>query len=147
MHLIVLSQIKKSLYIKSTFCDLKTISVTLCQALSTIIICIHLIHEDTSLLVSGPMAVSAVIEIWKFLKALKIRKTETGNQETEDYDKEIMTKLSYLLIPLCVGGAVYSLFYVPHKSWGGWVLQSAVNGVYAFGFLFMLPQLFINYKL
>ena len=26
-------------------------------------------------------------------------------------------------------------------------ISSLVNGVYAFGFLFMLPQLFVNYKL
>ncbi|VDL65789.1 unnamed protein product [Nippostrongylus brasiliensis] len=37
--------------------------------------------------------------------------------------------------------------YVPHKSWYSWVLESMANGVYAFGFLFMLPQLFVNYKL
>jgi len=55
--------------------------------------------------------------------------------------------LSYLLLPLCLGGAVYSLFYVPHKSWYSWTVQSAVNGVYAFGFLFMIPQLYLNYKL
>ena len=33
------------------------------------------------------------------------------------------------------------------NSWFSWGLQSLVNGVYAFGFLFMLPQLFVNYKL
>lgn len=32
-------------------------------------------------------------------------------------------------------------------SWYSWTIQSMVNGVYAFGFLFMLPQLFINYRL
>lgn len=32
-------------------------------------------------------------------------------------------------------------------SWYSWTLNSLVNGVYAFGFLFMLPQLFVNYKL
>jgi len=116
------------------------------QMISTYIISLHLFHEDTSILVAGPMAVSAVIETWKFVKATRLRKNEAGS-ETEEYDKEIMKKLSWVLIPLCIGGAVYSLFYVPHKSWYGWVLQSAVNGVYAFGFLFMLPQLFINYKL
>jgi hypothetical protein len=52
-----------------------------------------------------------------------------------------------LQTPLCVGGAVYSLAYVPHKSWYGWVIECLANGVYAFGFLFMLPQLFVNYKL
>ena len=57
-----------------------------------------------------------------------------------------MRYLSYVLYPLCIGGAVYSLVYVPHKSWWSWTIQSVVNGVYAFGFLFMLPQLFVNYK-
>ncbi len=52
-----------------------------------------------------------------------------------------------MLYPLCLGGAVYSLVYTPHKSWWSWTIQSLVNGVYAFGFLFMLPQLFVNYKL
>lgn len=33
------------------------------------------------------------------------------------------------------------------SSWYSWTLNSLVNGVYAFGFLFMLPQLFVNYKL
>ena len=89
---------------------------------------------------------SVIIETWKFVKAMRIRKQEAGS-ETEEYDREIMGKLSLVLAPLCIGGAVYSLFYVPHKSWYGWVLQSAVNGVYGFGFLFMLPQLFINYKM
>lgn len=38
---------------------------------------------------------------------------------------------------------------IPHIpfSWYSWTINSMVNGVYAFGFLFMLPQLFINYKL
>lgn len=35
----------------------------------------------------------------------------------------------------------------PIFSWYSWTLNSLVNGVYAFGFLFMLPQLFVNYKM
>merc|ERR1739845_111155 len=58
-----------------------------------------------------------------------------------------MRYLSYILIPLLSGGAVYSLLYTPHKSWKSWTIQSLVNAVYAFGFLFMLPQLFVNYRL
>lgn len=94
---------------------------------------------------------------------------------TKEIDKQGMRYLSYLLYPLCLAGAVYSLIYQPHKryefytiakekqrkildifflfglcscvSWYSWTLNSLVNGVYAFGFLFMLPQLFVNYKL
>jgi hypothetical protein len=39
------------------------------------------------------------------------------------------------------------LLFKVYFSWYSWTLHSMVNGVYAFGFLFMLPQLFINYKL
>ncbi|VDN33370.1 unnamed protein product [Cylicostephanus goldi] len=68
-------------------------------------------------------------------------------QETDAFDNEAMKYLAWLMTPLCIGGAIYSLMYVPHKSWYSWVVESLANGVYAFGFLFMLPQLFVNYKL
>jgi len=79
----------------------------------------------------------------------KINFNETSDNEksTQDFDQEALKYLSYLLYPLCVGGAIYSLIYVPHKSFYSWIIKSLVNAVYAFGFLFMLPQLFINYKL
>ena len=70
-----------------------------------------------------------------------------AEQTTEKFDSEAMRYLSYVLAPLLLGGAVYSLLYTPHKSWRSWTIQSLVNAVYAFGFLFMLPQLFVNYRL
>nr|XP_060493887.1 lipid scramblase CLPTM1L [Panthera onca] len=70
-----------------------------------------------------------------------------SERKTEEYDTQAMKYLSYLLYPLCIGGAVYSLLNVKYKSWYSWLINSFVNGVYAFGFLFMLPQLFVNYKM
>lgn len=89
-----------------------------------------------------------------------------AEQETQEFDKQGMKYLSIVLYPLVLGYAIYSLMYHPHKSWYSWTLNSTVNGVYAFGklthfffsnveilminflgFLFMCPQLFINYKL
>jgi len=37
--------------------------------------------------------------------------------------------------------------YFEKFSWYSWIINSLVNGVYAFGFIFMMPQLFLNYKL
>ncbi|XP_076807863.1 lipid scramblase CLPTM1L-like [Clavelina lepadiformis] len=130
------------------------------RCVSTIIIFFYLFDQKTSFLVLIPAGVGSVIEIWKVTKALKVTVEWSGwkpnvsfgtssdmEKTTKDFDQQAIKYLSYVLYPLCIGAAVYSLFYVPHKSWYSWIVQSLVNGVYAFGFLFMLPQLFINYKL
>lgn len=133
------------------------------RAFSQSIIFLYLMDEETSLLVLIPSGIAAIIEMWKVTKAFRVRlvrsegswlyrpefgsKQSKAEQDTENYDSESMKYLSYILYPLCLGGAVYSLMYTPHKSWWSWTISSLVNGVYAFGFLFMLPQLFVNYKL
>uniref|UniRef100_A0A8C9UJ21 Lipid scramblase CLPTM1L n=1 Tax=Spermophilus dauricus TaxID=99837 RepID=A0A8C9UJ21_SPEDA len=97
-------------------------------------------------------------KLWKVKKALKMTVSWKGlrpefqfgtysdsERKTEEYDMQAMKYLSYLLYPLCIGGAVYSLLNIKYKRWGA--LSSVPTGVYAFGFLFMLPQLFVNYKM
>ncbi|XP_054730391.1 lipid scramblase CLPTM1L [Anastrepha obliqua] len=135
---------------------------TLWRAFSQIVIFLYLLDENTSMLVLVPAGLGVLIELWKCKKILKLEIGLSGFQrkqskdgevcrsaekKTEEFDKQGMKYLSYLLYPLCLAGAVYSLLYQPHKSWYSWTLNSLVNGVYAFGFLFMLPQLFVNYKL
>jgi len=127
------------------------------RAFSQSIIFLYLMDEETSLLVLIPAGVGAVIEIWKVTKALHIKfslsngfsyGSDTADEaNTAQLDDTAMKYLSWILYPLCIGGAVYSLIFTPHKSWYSWTIQTTVNGVYAFGFLFMLPQLFLNYKL
>ena len=58
-----------------------------------------------------------------------------------------MYYLSFLVYPLIVIYAVYSLLYDTHKSYYSWLIGSLSGAVYMFGFLQMTPQLFINYKL
>ena len=87
--------------------------------------------------------------IWpKWLPRLRVRARrsalETG---TEQFDMQAMVYLGYVLYPLVGGWAIYSLMYTPHRSWYSWLIGSLANGVYAFGFIMMTPQLFINYKM
>lgn len=66
--------------------------------------------------------------------------------KTKEFDDIATHHLLYLVAPLMVGYAAYSLVNVQHKSWYSWVLNSLVGFVYMFGFVMMTPQLFINYK-
>lgn len=43
---------------------------------------------------------------------------------TKEIDKEGMRYLSYLLYPLCIAGAIYSLIYQPHKRYGSSTLTN-----------------------
>ncbi|OXA43538.1 Cleft lip and palate transmembrane protein 1-like protein [Folsomia candida] len=131
------------------------------RCFSQTVVFLYLLEEKSSMLVILPAAIGSVIEMWKVSKALKVTiewkkgslprlcfgKFTESEMATAKHDVESMQYLSYIMYPLCLGGAVYSLLYTPHKSWYSWTIQSMVNGVYAFGFLFMLPQLFINYRL
>lgn len=130
------------------------------RGLSQVIVFLYLLDEDTSRIVLFTSAVGAVIELWKVTKALKISvrfiewrlriqfgATSDEEKKTNELDSEGMKYLSYVLYPLCAGGAIYSLMYQSYRSWYSWCIHSLANGVYAFGFLFMLPQLFLNYRL
>ncbi|KAI3380480.1 hypothetical protein SNEBB_008898 [Seison nebaliae] len=132
------------------------------RVISQTIILLHLIDSLSSYLVIIPLFVGIVVEIWKLMKAMKIsfklsskfpffymKLGEKSNAEnaSENFDSEMINKLFYLIIPLCIGSAVYSLLYYPQKSWYSWTVTSLVHMVYYFGFLFMLPQVFLNYKL
>ncbi|KYN05754.1 Cleft lip and palate transmembrane protein 1-like protein [Cyphomyrmex costatus] len=138
-------------------------STMIWRAFSQTVIFLYLYDEDSSLLILIPTGISTVIELWKLKKILRVEFITSGNifprmrfktdsidaaeVKTRQFDAESMRYLNYLLYPLVIVGAIYSLLYQPHKSWYSWSLNSLVNGVYVFGFLFMLPQLFVNYKL
>uniref|UniRef100_A0A3P9LKA5 Lipid scramblase CLPTM1L n=1 Tax=Oryzias latipes TaxID=8090 RepID=A0A3P9LKA5_ORYLA len=109
------------------------------RCLCTLLIFLHLL-EETSLLVLLPVGLGACVEV------VHVKKLDEDEQRTVEYDVQASRYLSYLVYPLCISGAVFSLVYLRKRNYYSWLINSLVTGVYAFGFLSMAPQLFINHK-
>ena len=111
----------------------------------------------------GPVAIQAVIDIWKVKKALKLSFTwslgfipvsvhmatrvSQSESVTEQADQLATKYMSWALYPLMFIYAVYSLLYETHRGIYSWILGTLTGYIYAFGFIMMTPQLFINHKL
>ncbi|KAF1990099.1 cleft lip and palate transmembrane 1 [Aulographum hederae CBS 113979] len=124
-------------------------------------------NENTSWMILFGQGMGIAIEAWKITKAVNVRvrpnpegslipysvKFEDKHQlsetekQTQEYD-EIAFKYLYLVaIPLLLAYAAYSLMYQSHKSWYSFIIATLVGSVYAYGFLMMVPSLYINYRL
>lgn len=121
-------------------------------------------NQETSWMILIERGIGILIEIWKVLKALKyelkwqpgqlfptLAAQTTDSTEEEDettkYDAIAFKYLTWVSYPLLGGYAIYSLLYDEHKSWYSFVLKTLVEFVYLFGFITMIPQLYINYRL
>ncbi|KAI8078706.1 cleft lip and palate transmembrane protein 1-domain-containing protein [Halteromyces radiatus] len=122
-------------------------------------------NQETSWMILMGQGVGLLIEVWKVFKALKYEliwrpgqlfptlSTQNANNTTEEedetskYDAIAFKYLTWISYPLLAGYAVYSLLYDEHKSWYSFVLKTLVEFVYLFGFITMIPQLYINYRL
>ncbi|CAG8476163.1 7985_t:CDS:10 [Paraglomus brasilianum] len=123
-------------------------------------------NRDTSWMILIGQGIGLAIEVWKVKKAVDVEikpapdkwyrysirlvdkhKLSESEKKTKEYDRLAFKYLSWAAYPLLVGYAIYSLLYNTHKSWYSFILTTLVGFVYAFGFIMMTPQLFINYKL
>ncbi|KAK1760762.1 cleft lip and palate transmembrane protein 1-domain-containing protein [Echria macrotheca] len=122
--------------------------------------------QNTSWMILGSQGIGILIELWKVTTVVNVRlrpapgsfipyrisfedkhKLSDTEQKTKEYD-EIAFKYMYMAgVPLLLAYAVYSLFYDTHKSWYSFVITTLVGSVYAYGFLMMVPSLYINYRL
>jgi hypothetical protein len=124
-------------------------------------------NETTSWMILFGQGMGIAIEAWKITKTVNVRVRPTApgswlpysiafedkhvlsetEKKTEEYD-EIAFRYMYLIaIPLVLAYAIYSLTYDTHKSWYSFVITTLVGSVYAYGFLMMVPSLYINYRL
>jgi len=132
------------------------------------VIFLYLVDQsaNTSWMILGTQGVGILIEFWKITTVVNVRirpapgslipyrisfedkhKLSVTEEKTKEYD-EIAFKYMYIAgVPLLLAYAAYSLIYDTHKSWYSFVIATLVGSVYAYGFLMMVPSLYINYRL
>jgi Cleft lip and palate transmembrane protein 1 (CLPTM1) len=123
-------------------------------------------NEHTSWMILFSQGVGIAIEAWKITKTVNVRirptpqgflpynvvfedkhKLSETEKKTEEYDQIAFKYLYIVAIPLLLAYAVYSVIYDTHKSWYSFIITTLVGSVYAYGFLMMVPSLYINYRL
>ncbi|KAK8200095.1 cleft lip and palate transmembrane protein 1-domain-containing protein [Phyllosticta capitalensis] len=123
-------------------------------------------NENTSWMILFGQGTGILIEAWKITKTADIRirpapgslfpykisledkhQLSETEKETQEYDRIAFKYLYMIAVPLLLAYAGYSLIYETHKSWYSFIIATLVGSVYAYGFLMMVPSLYINYRL
>lgn len=130
-------------------------------------------NENTSWMILLGQGMGIAVEAWKITKTVDVRIRPTPKdsksafwrylpytitfedkhvlseteKKTQEYDQIAFQYLYYVAIPLLVAYAIYSVMYDTHKSWYSFIITTLVGSVYAYGFLMMVPSLYINYRL
>lgn len=69
---------------------------------------------------------------------------EKASIEADNFASSYLFKI---FMPLILVFIFWSLVYEKHLTWYSWVITSLTGSIYTFGFIFMCPQLYINFKL
>lgn len=118
-------------------------------------------NESTNKTVLFTQGMGILVEAWKITKAVDIKFNQNGKwisitdkhelseteKRTQEYDEIIFKYMYMAAVPLILAYAVYSLMYKTHKSWYSFVIETLVGSVYAYGFLMLVPSIYINYRL
>lgn len=126
--------------------------------------------EGTSWMILASQGFGILLEAWKITKTVNVvvrppspnspwsflpyviifedkHKLSDVEKKTQEYDQIAFRYLYIIAVPLLLAYAVYSLIYESHKSWYSFIITTLVGSVYAYGFLMMVPSLYINYRL
>lgn len=123
-------------------------------------------NENTSWMILFSQGMGILLEFWKITTVVDVRVrpnpgalipyyiafedkhvlSET-EEKTKEYDAVAFKYLYMIAVPLLLAYAGYSLTYDTHKSWYSFIITTLVGSVYAYGFLMMVPSLYINYRL
>ncbi|GAA5894042.1 uncharacterized protein JCM6883_003705 [Sporobolomyces salmoneus] len=123
--------------------------------------------EETSWMILLSSGMGIMIEVWKITKAVDIKlvPAQAGSilpyrieikdkhvlsedeEKTKEYDKLAYKYVSWTMLPLLAAYTIYSLFANEHASWWSFSVKTLYSFISIMGFVQLVPQLIINYKL
>ncbi|GAA5996710.1 uncharacterized protein JCM10292_003152 [Rhodotorula paludigena] len=123
--------------------------------------------EETNYMIILSSGLGLAIEAWKITKAVDIRVVPHPSRpllpyridikdkhvltedelKTQEYDRLAFKWVAWGTTPFLIGWTIYSMLYQSHRSWYSFVIQTLTSFVQMFGFVQLVPQLIINYKL
>ena len=144
-----------SFWLESENLRYTSIQTVFFNIISEIIILLYLIDEDTSLIILVPRIFGLFIELWKLTRLFEMTwefpyfrlKEHVSDPLTREFDKKGSKFIMFVIIPVFVIYTSYSFFTKEYKGFYSFIIQSVVSLVYAIGFLYMFPQVYLNYKL
>ena len=145
-----------------------SVRTILANVFMQVVILLYLIDnmDGTSYMILFGQGMGIVIEAWKITKTVDVRIREAPGsaipyriafedkhvlseteKKTQEYDQIAFKYMYMLAVPLLIAYATYSVMYDTHKGWYSFTITTLVGSVYAYGFLMMVPSLYINYRL
>ncbi|GAA6059022.1 hypothetical protein JCM10212_001247 [Sporobolomyces blumeae] len=127
--------------------------------------------DETSWMIILSSGLGLAIEAWKITKAVDIKLVPAtaerparfglpyrleirdkhvlteDEEKTKEFDKLAYKYVSWTMLPLLIAYTVYSLFYNEHRSWWSFTVATLYSFIALMGFVQLIPQLIINYKL
>jgi hypothetical protein len=124
-------------------------------------------NENTSWMILAGQGFGILLEAWKITKTVNVvvrpppadssfsflpyiiifedkHQLSDTEKKTQEYDEIAFRYLYIVAVPLLGAYAIYSLIYDSHKSWYSFIITTLVGSVYAYGFLMMVPSLYIK---
>ncbi|KAI5481900.1 Cleft lip and palate associated transmembrane protein [Pseudohyphozyma bogoriensis] len=123
-------------------------------------------NENTSWMILFSQGMGLLIEAWKINKAVDIKIVPDATKligyklditdkhvlsedelKTQEYDAMAFKWVGLGTAPFLVGYTIYSMIYNEHRGWYSFTISTLTSFVYMFGFVQLIPQLLINWKL